>query len=375
MPDPNAIPRTPDPHARPGIKLRVEDRLGMLDPIQLLPFRSFGTPRLLHVRGRVREQKGVEGTTEETSVWRNVSNTVHRLESDEIPGARVRASLGGRTWETTTDAEGYFVLDVEPPEPVGAGWHDVELELVESVGRPACPTARAQVLVPSPDAEFAVISDVDDTVIRTRSTDLLRELQIVFGKGAQGRAAVPGMPALYRALARGPDDRGENPVFYVSKSGWNLYDLLEEFMRLNGLPAGPLFLSDLRLVEAPSEVMGSARHKWDSIDLLMRVYPELPFVLVGDSGMHDPELYREVVQRHPRRVRAVYIHDVSPPERDDQVARIARELDREHGVPLVRMEDARHAAQHAREHGLISARGLDEVRNEVAGREDDESQG
>lgn len=369
MPDPNAIPRTPDPHARPGIKLRVEDRLGLLDDIQLLPFHSFGTPGLLHLRGRVREQKGVEGTTERSSLWRNASNTLHRLESDEIPGARVRARLGGRTWETTTDGEGYFVLDVQPPEPLAPGWHDVELELVESVGRPACPTARAQVLVPSPDAEFGIISDVDDTVIRTRSTDLLRELEILFGKGATERVAVPGIPALYRALELGPDDRGVNPVFYVSMSGWNLYDLLEEFMRLNRLPRGPLFLSDLRVMEGASEVMGSARHKWDSIDLLMRVYPELSWVLVGDSGMHDPELYREVVQRHAGRVRAVYIHDVSPSGRDDEVARIAAEL-REHGVPLLRMEHAVHAAEHAREQGLISPRGVDEVRREVQEQED-----
>lgn len=364
MPDPGAIPRTPDPHARPGTKLRLEDRLGVLDDVQLLAFRSFGTPRLLHLRGRVRERRGVEGTTRATSLRRNVSNTLHRLESDEIPGARVRARRDGRTWETTTDGEGYFVLDVEPRRPLPPGWHDVEVELLESVGTASCPTARARVLVPSPDAEFGIISDVDDTVIRTRSTDLLRELAIVFGKGAAGRTAFRGVPALYRALARGPDDRGENPVFYVSMSGWNLYDLLDEFLEMNGLPAGPLFLSDLRLLEPPSEVMGSARHKWESIDLLMRVYPELRWVLVGDSGMHDPELYREVVERHPGRVRAVYVHDVSPAGRDGEVERIARALG-EHGVPMLRMDTALRAAAHAREHGLISARGVDEVRREV----------
>lgn len=365
MPDPNAIPRTPDPHARPGIKLRVEDRLGMLDPVQLLAFRSFGTPTLLHVRGRVRERTGVEGTTEHSSLWRNVSNTLHRMESDEIPGARVRASLGGRTWETTTDGEGYFVLDVEPDEPLEPGWHDVEVALVESVGRPASSCVKAPVLVPSPHAEFGVISDVDDTVIRTRSTDLLRELRIVFGKGARDRVAFPGVPALYRALARGPDGRGQNPVFYVSMSGWNLYDLLEEFLRMNDIPSGPLFLSDLRIIEGRSEVMGSARHKWDAIDLLMRVYPELEWVLIGDSGMHDAELYREVVERHPGRVRAVYIHDVSPPRRDDEVARIGRTLREEHDVPLLRMENTLRAAEHARDHGLITAAAVDEVRREV----------
>lgn len=364
MPDPNAIPRTPDPKTEPGWKLRLEDRLGLLDPIQLLVYRSFGTPRRLHVRGRVREQKGVEGSTEESSVWRNISNMLHRLESDEIPGARIRARFGDRTQETTSDGEGYFVMDLEPAEPLAPGWHEVELELVESVGRPACRTTRARVLVPRPDAEFAVISDVDDTVVRTRSNDLLREIEIVFGEGARDRVAFPGVAALYRALARGPDDRGENPVFYVSMSGWNLYDLLSEFMRLNDLPEGPLFLSDLRVIEGASEVMGSARHKWDSIDLLMRTYPELRFVLVGDSGMHDPELYREVVERHPGRVLAVYVHDVSAAERDGEVERISRELEAR-GVPMLRMKNTAHAAEHAREQGLISSGGLEKVRREV----------
>lgn len=110
--------------------------------------------------------------------------------------------------------------------------------------------------------------------------------------------------------------------------------------------------------------MGSQRHKWESIDLLMRAYPELPFVLVGDSGMKDPELYREVVERHPGRVRAVYIHHVSGPERDDGVDDIARRL-REHGVPMLRMEDTRRAAEHAYENGLIDEAGRDEVRREA----------
>ncbi len=83
--------------ARPGWKLRLESRLGLLSPIQILVFRSYGTPTSLHVRGRVTERKAVEGTTERTSTWRNILNTIHRLESDEIPGALVRARFRGRS--------------------------------------------------------------------------------------------------------------------------------------------------------------------------------------------------------------------------------------------------------------------------------------
>lgn len=243
-------------------------------------------------------------------------NTLHRLDSDEIPGAHVRAHFQGKQWNTTTDGEGYFVLDLDPVETLDAGWHDVSLELVSSVGEPEKHRFVEPVLVPFPDAEFAVISDLDDTVIRTKANELFQQIAIVFGNSARGRTPFPGVPALYRALHRGPDDRGRNPMFYVSLSGWNLYDLFEEFMQANDVPLGPLFLADLRLIEGKSAVMGSDDHKFESIDVLLRVYPELPFVLIGDSGQHDPETYARVVKQHPGRIRAVYIRDVGPDERD-----------------------------------------------------------
>lgn len=362
--DSNAVARHPDPDARPGWKLRLEARLGILDPVQVVVFRSFGTPDLLHVRGRVIERKGLVGTTESSPLWRNVLNTLRRLDSDEIPGARLRARFGGGSWETTSDAEGYFVFNADPPEPIAPGWHEVEIDLLETIGEPAERTVRARVLVPHPDAEFAVVSDVDDTIIRTRSTNVLQELAIVFGNGARDRSPFRGVPAFYRALRRGPDDRGDNPVFYVSRSGWNLYDLLDEFMEFNDIPRGPLFLSDLRVIESRSDVLGNQHEKFDSIDLLMRTYPGLPFILVGDSGMKDPELYRQVVKAHPGRVAAVYIHDVSSPARDRQVDEVARAL-RAEGVPMVRTGEAVQAAEHAAERGFISRDGLDEVRREA----------
>jgi phosphatidate phosphatase APP1 len=363
MPNSDAIRRTPEPTSEPGWKLRLKKRLGMLDSIELAVYRAFGTPDLLHIWGRVVEQKGLEGSAEPASVFRNALSTLHRLRSREVPGARIRATYAGHVVETRSDEEGYFVVDVRPDEDLAGGWHEVDLELLESIGEPAERHHRERVLIPKPDAEFGIISDVDDTIVESHSTDFLQELAIIFGQGPHDRIAFPGVPALYRALQRGPDDQGENPIFYVSRSGWNLYDLLEGFMKINEIPEGPLFLSDLRLIEAKSSVMGDDQHKYDNIDLLLRVYPELPFVLIGDSGMHDPELYRQVVRQHPGRIKAIYIHDVSEERRDEEVRRIAEDL-ADQGVPLVHKEDTIDAAEHACREGLISRRGLEEVREE-----------
>lgn len=364
MADSNATPETTEPDAKPGWRLRLEARLGLLDPVQIQVFRSIGTSRLFHLRGRVLEKKGTSGTTEKSSLWQNIVDTLHRFESDEIPGARLRARFQERQWETTTDSEGYFTLDLDLAEPVEPGWHEVELELVESVGRPDQRFVREEVLVPSPEAAFGVISDLDDTVIETKSTEHLEQIAILFGQSARDRVVFPGVAAFYRALVQGQDGRGNHPIFYVSRSGWNLNDLFEEFMEVNEIPPGPIFLRDLRIVEKESPTFDAKNPKLTNIELLLRTYPELPFVLIGDSGMHDPELYEEIARKHPGRVRAVYIRDVSPAERDREVREIADRL-RAQGVAMLRMETVLDAAEHAGREGLIHPDRLEEIRQEV----------
>jgi phosphatidate phosphatase APP1 len=66
---------------------------------------------------------------------------------------------------------------------------------------------------------------------------------------------------LYRALQLGPDGEGLNPIFYVSSSPWNLYDLLEEFFRVHGIPEGPLFLRDWDFSPLKLLRMGHQDHK------------------------------------------------------------------------------------------------------------------
>lgn len=298
---------------------------------------------------RTSERTGVEGTTEKTATWHDILNMVKRLDSDEIPGARLRAHFQEKHWETTTDEEGYFVFNLDLEEPLGPGWHEVKIELMESVGEPEKRFVCEQVLIPHPGAEFAVISDLDDTVIKSHSAEFFQKAAIAFGDSAKDRVAFPGVPAFYRALSRGPDDQGRNPMFYVSRSGWNLYDLFEEFMEVNEIPAGPLFLADLRITEEKSAVMGHDRHKFESIDLLVRT---------------DPELYEEVISKHPGRIRAIYIHDVSPPERGREVRRVADTIEARQ-IPMLRAEDTLPLAEHAAERGYISRNALEEIRREV----------
>ena len=132
---------------------------------------------------------------------------------------------------------------------------------------------------------------------------------------------------------------------------------------MNGIPAGPLLLQDFGLEER-KVVAGSHReHKLAQIRLILRTYPKMPFILVGDSGQHDPEIYAEALKEAPNRIKAVYIRDVTGETRDAEIGRLAAECGR-HGGELRLVKDSLEAAVHAAHRGFISEGRLGEVGEE-----------
>ncbi len=257
-----------------------------------------------------------------------------------MPGARLRAG----SVEAVTDGEGYFRLELEGAFP--AGWNDVTLELLH----PANAQATARVLVPARGARFGLISDLDDTVVTSNVTRKIRMILTAALSNARTRKPFEGVAAFYRAL-----HAGVNPVFYVSKSPWNLYAPIVEYLEVQGLPQGPLLLRDFGFFT-------DKNHKTRAIEEILLTYPALEFVLSGDSGEQDPQIYAEIVRRFPDRVRAIYIRSVNP-KRVSAITRLAAEVAKT-GCQLVLAADAETAAVHAAAEGLIQASDLRAVRSE-----------
>jgi phosphatidate phosphatase APP1 len=326
--------------------------------VELHAFRGYGTPTRLRLRGRVLRSTGLVRSRLGDSTLGNLRNAFRRFESDEVPGALVaaRAALGGQV-RARSDEEGYFEVVIDLPRPLADPrvWEPVELELLEPPGPAEPARATGQVLVPR-DPQYAVISDLDDTVLRSNATSLWQMARLTLLHNAHTRLPFEGVAGFYQALQRGRDGEACNPVFYVSNSPWNLYDLLEDFLDLQGIPRGPLLLRDwsLRTLKA------GEGHKLAAIEALLGCYPGVPVVLVGDSGERDPEIYRRVALRHPGRVLAVYVRDVAP-ARHRAITAIAAEL-AGHGVDLVVSPDTEAARRHALDHGLIVAAALPDDR-------------
>ena len=121
----------------------------------------------------------------------------------------------------------------------------------------------ARVLVPSPDARFGVISDIDDTIVYSNVARKVRMILTAALTNARTRKPFKGVAAFYRAL-----HAGVNPVFYVSKSPWNLYAPIVEYLEVQGLPLGPVILRDFGL-------FSTKNHKTRAIEDILSTYPAL----------------------------------------------------------------------------------------------------
>src|SRR5688500_2700431 len=103
-------------------------RLASFDgPLIIVPYLGHGTSRRLVACGRVLRDEGFRAAREADTGWRNLVEFYKRLESDEVPGARLRASFAGSEQEVVADGEGYFSVELEPVPPLeNGGWVTLE---------------------------------------------------------------------------------------------------------------------------------------------------------------------------------------------------------------------------------------------------------
>jgi phosphatidate phosphatase APP1 len=331
-----------------SLKLKLRQRLGLHMNIQVVPYMTYANSEELYIRGRVLLNKDIDVNDRDT-LWKNLHNTYKRFNSVEVAGARLRMKFSDTEHEFISDEDGYFELPVRLAKPLPAEelWHHPLIELLDCSFPFEPPVhARAEVMTPPTTARFGVISDIDDTVLTTHAQSLIKSAYMTFLNNAYSRLPFDGVSIFYQALQKGFSGAEDNPIFYVSSSPWNLYDLLVDFLEVNQIPKGPIFLKDYGFTHKKFFSESHHVHKPKQIRNILNAYPHLNFILIGDSGQHDPEIYSEIIKEFPGRILAAYIRDVSKDERDIQVKKISEGI-LENKVEMILAANSYNAAEHA----------------------------
>jgi phosphatidate phosphatase APP1 len=277
------------------------------DKVRLLAYAGYRNDRVARVKGRIVRfgppLDAGDGTLARLRAMLEIYN------SRELPGVEVQLEGYGHTVTAVSDGEGYFDFEVPTGQKLlrETKWEQVS---VSTPGREAQqPSFSVPVMAPGAEHKWGIISDIDDTVIETGATDFIRNWRRVLIERPKDRLAVPGAASLYKTIA-GDREAPARAFFYVSSSPWNLYGFIAEFMELNGIPHGPMFLQDYgidtnRLISAHHD-----DHKLAAIETILAFYPGFRFLLIGDNGQRDVTIYAKAVDDYAGRIAGVFIRDV-----------------------------------------------------------------
>ncbi|MCX7553985.1 DUF2183 domain-containing protein [Marinicella sp. S1101] len=162
----------------------------------------------------------------------------------------------------------------------------------------------------------SVISDIDDTI---KITDISAgQAVVLMNTFFKDFVAAPGMLDFYHGFG------ADTAFHYVSGGPWQMFEPLAEFLFSQGVgfPSGSIHMKNVRLNPFESESYhdlwqliskgseASIDQKTRQISNILAHFPGREFILVGDSGEHDPEIYQQIKTSQPKQIKAIHIRDV-----------------------------------------------------------------
>ena len=326
------------------------------DPLQIITFQSYGTDTHFYMRGRALEDEAIN--LEQKGLLGLFINSWKRFESDEIKYAELSLKLPNRVLlNVVTDAHGYFKIDAEVKGLRALankeGWLSFEISYSDTSYKRSIQNDNrfvGELLIPSAYAQFGVISDIDDTIIHTGVVSTLKWRVLINSifKSAASRIPLEGASNFYHKLHLGKTGTHANPIFYVSHSPWNLYRYLDFFLKQNRFPKGPILLRSFK--DIFKKKSGEQPQKYIEIINILKTYPNLRFILIGDSAEYDADIYKAIAKEFPSQVLAIYLRSVSHKRKMRRVTSLFKDYTQ---LPVLLVESSAEAIQHARNHGFI----------------------
>lgn len=271
-----------------------------------------------------------------------------------LPYARLVLRFYGQVVEGQCEYDGFFRIEWSSAIKLAPGWHQVTIDCVDEKGM-LLSSGTGSVWVPHV-TQFAFISDIDDTILRSYSATVFRRLYELLIRKPEKRHIFIETVNHYKLLALAHTTAEiPNPVFYVSSSEWNLYDYLTNIFHFNNLPKGIFLLNQMkRWFELLKS--GKTKHsgKLIRISRILEAFPKQKFVLLGDNSQQDPFIYKAIAERHPENIYAVYIRNVRP-SRVAETTAVLTALQRQN-IHVCLFEHSSEAISHGRNIGLLETK-------------------
>ena len=253
--------------------------------------------------GRVFRGQSLDPPREADGWIEKLGQTVKALDEKSLDAAHVRLSGYPGSGFFTADECGYLKADLPSGMEQGPVSIQVQLEMNGWRSRPVQTTIQVWKLTSPP---LGVISDIDDTLTPTDVTDKIKLIRnTLFHNTYDVKVFDGAAKALAAVVGKGEESRPMLPLFYLSGSPWALHNRIADAFERLGLPHGVTILR--RYSQEPFDPF---HFKHPHLLEIVDANPGFRWMLCGDSGEKDPEVYHTLMEERPGAVEIVFIHNL-----------------------------------------------------------------
>lgn len=285
-------------------------------PLQIRLYRSYGNEGLVHIRGRVMEPEPQPPVNADDTALANFFRNLDNLSVEEKSGIKVDVTIAGKTVRLVSDAEGMLLVSTALFGKLPSGLLTLTAQLAPGQGYWAPLTETRVVIQPEQEASLGFVTDIDDTIKISEVVNKLNAVRRLLFLNEKTAQAVPGTAALYQIL-EAHDGKQDGDIHYLSGGALDLAEAIYSFLDINGFPRGPVDLKKWGFKKGDDNPLQQTDYKQTKLRLLLKTYPKRVFICFGDSGEKDPEIYRQISEEFPGRLKAIFINNVTQASASD----------------------------------------------------------
>jgi phosphatidate phosphatase APP1 len=280
--------------------------------VNIVFFQTYGNEQEVKIKGRVIESDDKSSETSLDSDIKNFFRNLDILNNNEIENINVDINFNGKVIKTKTDDDGIFEITVKNFGKITTGFNNVVGQVSKEQNKYVSDKAIGKITIQEKnDITFGVISDIDDTIQKSYAPNKLKAVKTLLFNNYKTQEKIMGTSELYNILDKKSDGKVDGDLYYISGSPMQLNQRIESFLDYNNFPDGSIELKKMGLGKNDDSPTKQIDYKLNKLRALFDEYPNKKFILFGDSGEKDPEIYKQISKEYPSRVIAIYINNVT----------------------------------------------------------------
>ncbi len=268
-------------------------------------YHAYGNEHQIIVQGRMQKKRIFKPVSKEDGWVRNLWRRVKQVKADDIESADINLSIKHESFKTKGDDEGYFEFHIKTKQLLPMGYQKIVLQLKDNQN-----LHETNATIIDSTLLIGIISDFDDTLIISDVTNKISLGINTMFKNYKQRTLVPSMLERFKKILAQNPKGTPSTLFILSGSPQQLFTPIEQFLAYHHFPKHTLILKKAH-GENLDPLTDQFAYKSQKIERLIQLYPNMQWVMFGDSGEKDAEVYKAIQEKYPHKVMRYYIRDVN----------------------------------------------------------------